>query len=323
MAREPRTSYMAPFSEGNGVDAGQQRGVYGTPIDGLRIDVDGWLQLSPLVPNAAALDGVAAGSLGALVMVAPPGTVERRHAVALGLKALAPGAPFTVLAPKHKGGARLGDELSAFGCAVAESGKRHHRICSGLRPAAPRGLDEAVAAGAPRFVDALGLWSQPGVFSWDRLDPGSALLIEALPALAGRVADFGCGIGVLSHAVLASPKVKALTMVDIDLRAVEAAKRNVADPRAAVVQADLRAGPAGLANLDAVVMNPPFHQDGNEDHGLGQGLVAAAAKALRRGGALWLVANRHLPYEGALKPLFARVELRTEARGFKVFEARK
>ena len=304
------------------MDEATRRGVYGSPIEGLRIDVAGMEQLSPLVPGAEALEGLAAGALGGLVMVAPPGTVERRHALALGLRALAPGAPFTVVAPKDKGGSRLAGELEAFGFRFDETSKRHHRICSGLRPDAPEGLDEAIAAGAPRRLEALGLWSQPGIFSWDRLDPGSALLIENLPALAGRGADFGCGIGVLSHAALSSPKVKAVTLIDLDRRAVEAAKRNVDDPRATVLWADLRTGPQGLANLDFVVMNPPFHQGGIEDQGLGQGFVATAAKALRRGGALWLTANRHLPYEAVLKPLFGRVEVRAEGRGFKVFEAR-
>ena len=305
------------------MDAAKRRGVYGSPIDGLKLDVAEAAQLSPLVPGAEALEGLAAGSLDALVMVAPPGTVERRHALALGLGALAPSAPFTVLAPKDKGGSRLGDELRAFGCAFDEAGKRHHRICAGLRPEAPEGLEAAVAAGAPRLVEALGLWSQPGLFSWDRLDPGSALLIEALPPLSGKGADFGCGIGVLARAALRSPKVKGVVLIDLDRRAVEAARRNVDDPRAELRWADLRPGPGGLANLDFVVMNPPFHQGGIEDQALGQSLVATAARALRRGGALWLTANRHLPYEGVLKPLFARVEVRAEARGFKVFEAHK
>ena len=305
------------------MDAAKRKGIYGSPIDGLKLDVEDGLQLSPLVPGAEALDGLAEGSLDELVMVAPPGTVERRHAMALGLRALAPDAPFTLLAPKDKGGSRLGDELEAFGCDFDETGKRHHRICTGRRPAAPEGLEAAIAAGAPRLVEALGLWSQPGIFSWDRLDPGTALLIETLPALAGRGADFGCGLGVLAHAVLKAPKVKGMTLIDIDRRAVEAARRNVDDARAEIRWADLRAAPTGLANLDFVVMNPPFHQGGIEDQGLGQGFVATAAKVLRRSGALWLVANRHLPYEGVLKPLFSRVEVRAEARGFKVFEAHR
>lgn len=304
--------------------------MYGSPIDGLKLDVAGSAQLSPLRPGAEALEGLAAGSLDGLVMVAPPGTVERRYAMALGLAALAADAPFTVLAPKDKGGSRIGAELGGFGCTVEETGKRHHRICTGRRPASPEGLEAALEAGRPRLVEALGLWSQPGLFSWDRLDPGSALLIEALPPLAGRGADFGCGVGVLAHAALRAPKVKGLALVDIDRRAVEAARRNVDDPRAEFRWADLTAAPGAAAagsiapaSLDFVVMNPPFHQGGIEDQGLGQSFVAAAARALRRGGALWLTANRHLPYEGVLKPLFARVEVRAEARGFKVFEARK
>ena len=38
------------------------------------------------------------------------GTLERRYALALILRALKPGAPLTALAPKEKGGSRLGKE---------------------------------------------------------------------------------------------------------------------------------------------------------------------------------------------------------------------
>ena len=305
------------------MDDVNSRAVYGLPAEGLKLDVAGALQVSPLIPGAATLEGLAEASLQDLVMVAPPGTVERRYALALGLAALAPDSAFTILAPKDRGGSRLGEELRAFGCSFEETGKRHHRICTGRKPAVPSGLSEAVEAGRPRLVEGLGLWSQPGVFSWDRLDPGSALLLEHLPALAGRGADFGCGIGILAKAALASPKVKAVTLVDIDRRAVEAARRNVEDPRAEIRWADLKGGMAGLVNLDFVVMNPPFHLGGIEDQGLGQGFLQRAATVLRRSGVLWLTANRHLPYETVLKPLFSRVETRAEARGFKIIEAHK
>ena len=300
-----------------------RRGVYGHPAEGLKLDVAGAVQVSPLIPGAETLEGLAEGSLQDLVMVAPPGTVERRYAVALGLAALAADSTFTILALKDRGGSRLGEELRAFGCSFEETGKRHHRICTGRKPAVPSGLAEAVEAGRPRLVEGIGLWSQPGVFSWDRLDPGTALLREQLPALAGRGADFGCGIGILAKAALASSKVKAVTLVDIDRRAVEAARRNVEDARAEIRWADLKGGMAGLANLDFVVMNPPFHLGGIEDQGLGQGFLQRAASVLRRSGVLWLTANRHLPYETVLKPLFSRVETRAEARGFKIIEAHK
>jgi 16S rRNA (guanine1207-N2)-methyltransferase len=86
--------------------------------------------------------------------------------------------------------------------------------------------------------------------------------------------------------------------------------------------ADARTAPA-LEGLDFVVANPPFHDGGAEDKGLGQAFIRRAHAVLRKGGTLWLVANRHLPYEAVLTPLFAKVEPRADAGGFKVYEARK
>ena len=280
-------------------------------------------QFSPLLPGGGpGLDEEAEGSLAGMVMLAAPGTIERRYDVAAMLRALAPGAPFTVLAPKDMGGSRLARECEAFGCVVGYSAKRHHRICVGSRPARLVGVEEALAEGAPRRLDDLGLWSQPGIFSWNRIDPGTALLLEALPGLSGKGADLGCGIGVLAHGVLANPKVTRLDLIDIDRRAIAAARRNVDDPRAHFAWADVRAG-IGLANLDFVVMNPPFHAAGTEDKTLGQTFIRRAAEALRTGGRLWLTANRHLPYESVLKPLFKRVNPLIEAHGFKIVEAQK
>lgn len=296
--------------------------VYGDPPADLAAAPAEALQVSPLIPGAAGLDDLAPASLDGFVMAAPPGTLERRYALALALRALKPGAPLTALAPKDKGGSRIAAELEAFGCAVHDTGRRHQRICHTKRPPEPVGFDAAIAAGAPRLADDLGLWTQPGVFSWDRVDAGSGLLLSLLPAMKGRGADLGCGAGVLSGAVLKSPAVTRLDLIDLDRRAVEAARRNVEDPRAVFHWADAREAPA-LEGLDFVVSNPPFHDGGAEDRALGQAFLRRAHQVLRKGGVLWLVANRHLPYEGVLTPLFARSELKANRGGFKVYEARK
>ena len=191
------------------------------------------------------------------------------------------------------------------------------------RPDSPTGIAEAIAQGAPRFVDALGLWSQPGVFSWDRLDPGTALLASRLPPLKGRGADLGCGIGVLSHTVLRGTAVGELHMIDIDRRAVDAARRNVDDSRVRFAWADATGNEPFLADLDFVVMNPPFHDAGAEDRGLGQAFIRRAAQVLKPRGACWLVANRHLPYESVLAGAFKSVRLDIESGGYKVYEARR
>jgi 16S rRNA (guanine1207-N2)-methyltransferase len=297
-------------------------GVYGAPPAELAEAPEGSIQFSPLMPGSAALEAQGQDSLGRMIVLAPPGTVERRYTIALALKALAPGGKFIVLAPKDKGGSRLAKELKAFGCAISETSRRHHRICAGERPAELTGIDEAIREGQPVLDEALGFWTQPGVFSWNRLDPGSALLLQHLPTLSGKGADLGCGIGVLSRAILASPKVEHLAMVDLDRRATEMASRNIDDARAQILWADLRTK-LPLSGLNFVVMNPPFHDGGAEDQSLGQSFIRKAAETLRPGGTLWLVANRHLPYESVLKPLFRRMTPAIEAGGYKVYEAMK
>ena len=298
-------------------------GLYGDPPDDLATPEPTAQQFSPLRPGAAALEAQPAGSLHGFVMAAPSGTVERRYAMALMLRALAPDAPFTVLAPKDRGGTRLAGELEAFDCSFTEDARRHHRICTGRRPAALPDLQAVVRHGGPQTVETLGLVSQPGVFSWDRLDPGSALLAPHLRGVAGRGADFGCGFGALALAALEAPKLTGLLLIDIDRRAIDAARRNVRDPRASLLWADLREPIPGLERLDFVVTNPPFHAGGAEDRSLGQTFIRRAAAALRTGGRLWLTANRHLPYEAVLKPLFKRVTPIVEASGYKVYEAQK
>ncbi|SFJ96186.1 class I SAM-dependent methyltransferase [Caulobacter sp. UNC279MFTsu5.1] len=297
--------------------------VYGFPPFDV-VDVPGGaMQVSPLVVGSTDLADLAEGSLDEIVVLAPAGVAERRYVLAQALRALKVEGRLTALAPKDRGGLRMNKELTAFGCTIGESAKRHHRICVALKPANVVGLDAAIAEGAPRRLDGDGLWTQPGVFSWDRLDPGSALLLKSLPPLGGAGVDLGCGIGILAHAVLASPKVTKLTLVDLDRRAVEAARRNVDDPRVEVVQADARRGADIAAGLDFVVTNPPFHETGNEDKGLGQAFITAAAGMLRKGGVLWIVANRHLPYEAVLNAHFKTVRPVADAGGFKVYEARK
>jgi 16S rRNA (guanine1207-N2)-methyltransferase len=298
-------------------------GLYGLPPRELIDPSPGVVQFSPLIPGSEALDVVPDQSLDHLTILAPPGTVERRYVLAQGLRALKVGGTMTALAPKAKGGSRLAKELKAFGLEVAEDARRHHRICDVVRTEG-LDLDDALTEGAPRLSPELGLWTQPGVFSWDRIDPGTALLLSRLPAQAGVGADLGCGLGLLAHGVLASPAVTGLTLVDIDRRAVECARRNVNEPRAEVVWADVRLGAAGLKELDFVVMNPPFHDGGAEDRALGAAFIAAAAQALRSGGKLLMVANRHLPYEAALRDSFGtKVKLLVEEGGYKLYEARR
>ena len=297
--------------------------VYGSPLPVLAPVGAEATQTSPLVVGARGLESLADATLARVVIEAPPGTLERRYALAHGLRGLAPGGELTALARKDMGGSRLAGELRSFGCTVSEASKRHHRICRCSRPAAPTGLEAAIAAGGMQRLPALGLWSQPGVFSWNRIDPGSAILMAQPWLPAGAGGDLGCGLGVLSRAVLASPAVTELTVIDIDRRAVEAARLNIDDTRVHFLQHDLRRPPRCPTDLDFVVMNPPFHDGGSHDRSLGHAFVETAAAMLRAGGVLRMVANVALPYEPILAARFAVVELLAQAGGYKLFEARR
>ncbi|GAA0615836.1 class I SAM-dependent methyltransferase [Brevundimonas kwangchunensis] len=279
-------------------------------------------QVSPLIPGAAALEDVAEGSVDDIMVYAPPGVLERRYTLALALRALKVGGRLDVMAPKDKGGSRLNKELHAFGVEIGETAKAHHRRCVVIRPETLTGIDEAIAGGAARVVPGLEAWSQPGVFAWDRIDPGSALLAEHLPPMKGAGVDLGCGYGALSVVTLRSPAVTTLRLIDLDRRAVEASRRNVEDPRATFEQADVRLIEE-TGDRDFVVSNPPFHDGGAEDRRLGQAFIRKAAGLLKKGGVAWIVANRHLPYEAELNEAFKRVRMVADAGGYKLFEALK
>lgn len=166
-----------------------------------------------------------------------------------------------------------------------------------------------------------GFWTAPGVFSADAVDLASALLANALPEqMKGAVVDMGAGWGYLAAHVLTRPEVTAVHLLEAGHLALECARRNVTDERAVFHWADATRWEAPQ-RVDTVVMNPPFHVGRAADPQVGQAFVTAAAQLLSGNGNLWMVANRHLPYEAELKKRFAHVEEIGGDTRFKLFHA--
>lgn len=169
-------------------------------------------------------------------------------------------------------------------------------------------------------------WSAPGVFSWDRPDPGSLMLLAHLPkSMPGNAADLGCGNGLLSGNVIKKDGVTGLWALDADARSVECCRRNLEDRGSAVpfhvLWRDATGDLSDLPDMDFVVMNPPFHDQQHESRELGRKFVEAALKLLKSGGELYLVANRHLPYEDILSKEASKVSVLEDANGFKIIKA--
>ncbi len=166
-----------------------------------------------------------------------------------------------------------------------------------------------------------GFVTLPGVFSEQGVDRGSALLAGALPPkMVGRVCDLGAGWGYLAQAVLSREEVTHLDLVEAEALALDCARLNVTDPRAAFHWADaLTFSPA--EPYTHIVTNPPFHESRKGQPTLGQGFITAAARMLAPNGRLWLVANRHLPYEAVLTDRFRNAEEIGGDGAFKLFAA--
>lgn len=182
----------------------------------------------------------------------------------------------------------------------------------------------------PQHVESHGLISQPGLFSWDRQDIGSQLLLKHLPeTLYGRGMDLCCGYGLLSEQLLkTSPDIETLYLVEADRLALQCAEQNTKSWQEKVEAHWLDAAadplpPSQKTKLDWIVCNPPFHRGQDQDIPLGQTIIANGCKSLKRGGRLYMVANRKLPYEATLDRMLMNHSTVVQEQGFKIIEAIK
>lgn len=202
-------------------------------------------------------------------------------------------------------------------CGVAKVHSKAHGKIAKLE--APEKVPPGWAA--QDMTPAPGFTTRPGVFSADAVDAGSAALAAALPdKLPTRIVDLGAGWGWLSAQILSHPGVEILHLVEADHTAISCAKANITDPRARFHWTDARIFKLPEP-VNGVIMNPPFHEGRRADPALGTAFIRAAASVLTGAGRLWLVANRHLPYESELSQHFAEIrELSGDSR-FKILTA--
>ncbi|MEB8057002.1 methyltransferase [Pseudomonas fulva] len=175
---------------------------------------------------------------------------------------------------------------------------------------------------------ALELLNHANVFCREGLDIGTRAFLPHLPDNLGnaRVADLGCGNGVLAIASALKNPDAQYTLVDESYMAVQSARENwqraLGNRPADFLAAD---GLAGIEkqSLDVVLCNPPFHQQQVVGDVLAWRMFQQAREALVVGGALYIVGNRHLGYHSKLARLFRGVEQVAATPKFVVLKARK
>ncbi|WP_026621844.1 16S rRNA (guanine1207-N2)-methyltransferase [Ensifer sp. WSM1721] len=251
---------------------------------------------------------------------------ENEDRIAEALKRTRTGALIAVAGGKEDGIQPLRKKIGKFGW-DGDSMPKYHGVAFWFTR--PEDVSEAVSklAKVPVRVDGL-FDASPGMFSHDRVDAGSELLASRLPHdFAGHAADFGAGWGYLSVKLAeASPNLKGIDLFEADFEALQAAQANMAanapSTPARFYWHDLTAEET-RDKYDLIVMNPPFHEGHAAEPALGAAMIKAAAKSLKHGGRLMLVANRGLPYEQVLAENFKESGETCRNARFKVLWAKR
>lgn len=100
-----------------------------------------------------------------------------------------------------------------------------------------------------------------GVFSADRLDRGTRILLDhaPMPPQSGNILDLGCGYGPIAVAVaLRAPRAKVWA-VDVNNRALGLTRDNAARAGLANITAVRPEEMPEGVNFDAIYSNPPIH----------------------------------------------------------------
>ena len=164
-----------------------------------------------------------------------------------------------------------------------------------------------------------------GVFSKDRVDFGTNVLLNALPDIEDnkKILDVGCGYGVIGIAIAKSNKKIMAEMVDVNERAVDLAKENINLNKVDNVK-------VYLSNLyekvegtfDYIISNPPIRAGKEIVHGV----AACGYEHLKAGGKIYLVIQKKQgapSLEKKLLEVFGNVETVDKRNGYFVLMAKK
>ena len=164
------------------------------------------------------------------------------------------------------------------------------------------------------------LSSLPGVFSYDKLDKGTDLMLSALGEMSGRnILDIGCGYGIIGLTA-ARQGAGEVDLVDTNLLAIASTQENIRRlnySNCKAILSDLFSELPGKA-YHYILSNPPFHLGNQVEYSIAHTLISGAYTALVPGGKLQLVANRFIRYDRMMAQVFGNVTTLAETPAYHV-----
>lgn len=167
------------------------------------------------------------------------------------------------------------------------------------------------------------------VFSRTGLDIGARFFMEHLPKdLEGEIVDLGCGNGVVGLTLLEQNPLASVVFVDESPMAVASSRLNVeSNMPEALDRCEFMINNAlsGVEpfRFNAVLCNPPFHQQHALTDGVAWEMFHHARRCLKINGELVIVANRHLDYFHKLKKIFGNCTTVATNKKFVILKAVK
>ncbi|TVR24539.1 MAG: methyltransferase domain-containing protein [Anaerolineaceae bacterium] len=171
---------------------------------------------------------------------------------------------------------------------------------------------------------AVTVQTQPGVFSWEALDAGTAYLLRTFDwerVRGADVLDMGCGVGIIG--LMAARHGATVCAVDDNLLAVDCARATFDDHgiTAEALAGDVYSALAADRRFDFILCNPPFHRSFDVHTNVAHRIIKDAPAHLNAGGRLVLVANAFLKYDELLADFAEARTTIDEAQKYKIIEA--
>jgi 16S rRNA (guanine1207-N2)-methyltransferase len=166
-----------------------------------------------------------------------------------------------------------------------------------------------------------------GVFSPDRIDLGTQVLLSSTPAPpdGGHLLDLGCGWGPISLTLALESPAATVWAVDVNERALQLVRLNAERLGLSNVNAVLPSDVPADVRFSTIWSNPPIRVGKNELHGMLEHWLPRLAP----GADAWMVVQRNLGSDSLQAWIQATlgdvitVQRATSSKGYRVLRARR